>query len=80
MGLTSLLGRNTTDHPGAISKGFSYVERGLFPMDDEHASRPKNCEYATHSLSGEALAKNFGVLVDEQIVNGVLVGLAGSSL
>ena len=61
MGLAGLLRRHTTDHLRAILNRFSDVESTL-EVAERSVQRLK--EPVTHSLSGEALADDLGVLVN----------------
>ena len=72
MGLSRLLRRDTTDHTSAIRECLFYMESTLNLCQDKGARmhKPKNI---THSLSGETLAEDLGILVNEEVGDGQVV-------
>ena len=78
MGLPSLLGRNTTNHTSTELQRLFYMESTL----KARISEAIGCinRRRTYSLSGETLAQHLGVLVDEEIPDGVIVRAAGRRL
>ena len=73
MGLPSLLGRNTTNHASAELQRLFYMESTLIARISEAIGCMQRRR--TYSLSGETLAQHLGVLVDEQVLDGILVAL-----
>jgi hypothetical protein len=82
MCLTGLLWRNTPNHLGSERQCFLYMESSLCSrqriLDTRSIRRRKSA--LSHSLSREPLAKYFGVLVDEEVLDGILVTLSGGRL
>ena len=70
MRLASLLRGNAADHLGAKRQRFLRVESSLRELLSEDV-RTKTRQ--THSLPCEALAENFCVFVDEEVLNGTFI-------
>ena len=62
VGLSRLLGGDTADHTGSVLERFSHMESTLSRR--ELGGKKEHIRKLTHSLSGETLAEDLGVLVD----------------
>ena len=77
--MPSLLRRNTTNHASAELQRLFYMESTLNLCQDKggRTHKPNNI---TYSLSGETLAEDLGILVDEEVGYGRVVITASRRL
>jgi len=71
MSLASLLGRNPSDHVGAVGESFPNMESTL--SEGQWRAIGLKDASSTHGLSCQALAKDLGIFVDEEVLDGVLI-------
>ena len=79
MGLTGFLGRNATNHTGAVRDGLPHVESTL-NVSGRISIASQNTRRATYSLSSESLTQDFGVLMNEKVLDGSLIVVSGRRL